>query len=160
MAEQLILVRHGKAEPHGARPDYDRALTEEGIRELKEMAPQLAKKLNGKDTVIITSPLVRARQTAEILAKEAGIPMEVDDWVSEGIFSEVLATQERPEDIVILVGHNPTFDEWHRQLTGNTDHFKKGAAASYHWSQGEMPAVRNWMHTAKELADEEDSHEA
>lgn len=152
MTQELILVRHGKAEPHGTRADYDRALTEEGIAEIRQMAPALAKKVEGKETVLITSPLVRARETAEILADALGCPMEIDDWVAEGIFSEVLATKERPEEVVILVGHNPTFDEWHEQLTYERDHFKKGAAASYRWQEGEPQAKLNWLHTAKELA--------
>lgn len=152
MATRLLLVRHGKAEDHGVRPDFDRALIPEGIRALKKMAPKLAERLAEQETVVITSPLVRARETAEILCDSMGAPMEVESWVSDGVFSKVLETRTRKETTIILVGHNPTFDEWHTLITGEYLHFKKGAVSSYLWEKEETLPVHEWMRTAKELA--------
>ncbi len=152
MAKQMILIRHGKAEDHGVRPDFDRKLTEKGIRELQEMAPVLAQWLEGKESVVISSPLVRARETADIIVKALHCPLEEETWVADGVFSQLEATKNRPEDVVLVIGHNPTFDDWHYALTGEQAHFKKGAVAVYAWERDDSPATLIWMRTARELA--------
>ena len=66
MAEMnLILLRHGLAEPHGSREDRLRALTAKG-RERTLMVCQRACQLGLGGPTLISSPLVRARQTGEI----------------------------------------------------------------------------------------------
>lgn len=151
MSERLILIRHGKAEDHDIRKDFDRELTQKGIEEIEQMAPELAKRIDGRDTVIITSPLVRAKQTADLLAEAIAAPVEVENWVADGVYSKVLATQKRQEHVVILVGHNPDCDRWHVHLTGEEQHFKKGAAAMYRWTE-EGKVRLEWMKTAKQIA--------
>src|ERR1051325_10595965 len=69
---KLYLVRHGIAEEaKDTKPDGQRALTPEGIEKFKQAAKGFARMLDEEETiaVILTSPLARARQTAEILAK-------------------------------------------------------------------------------------------
>lgn len=43
MSERLILIRHGKAEDHDIRKDFDRELTQKGIEEIEQMAPNWQK---------------------------------------------------------------------------------------------------------------------
>src|SRR6476646_3074808 len=70
----LYLIRHGVAVDSGTDgiPDAERPLTSEGIRRMRQNARGL-KRLNVKIDAVWTSPLVRARQTAEILAGEYAI---------------------------------------------------------------------------------------
>jgi phosphohistidine phosphatase len=108
---QVLLVRHGVAEEPGARPDEDRELTREGRRRMRRAARGLAAILSERPSVLATSPLRRARQTAEILAAELGKP--------ETAVLEQLAPLADPRDIadwlgrrshdelVLLTGHEP-----------------------------------------------------
>ena len=66
-----FLVRHGAAEDRHALGDDARALTAEGRTELRKLARELSSEL--ELTAIATSPLVRAVQTAEILAEACGV---------------------------------------------------------------------------------------
>ena len=116
---ELYLIRHGIAEER--RPDItdeERALTKEGRQKTEKIAQRL-KKLNLKFDLILTSPLVRARQTAEILiATEVGLRLEESqhlspegnlfDWVTQyliGIDRTVMGQ-------LALVGHEPCLGEW------------------------------------------------
>ena len=70
-AEGLIyLVRHGKAEDNHPLGDEARGLTAEGRREFRELMQEIAGKLDLRG--IATSPLVRAVQTAELMAEATG----------------------------------------------------------------------------------------
>lgn len=67
---KLYLVRHGIATnglPEGIRSDAERPLTNEGREETKEVAQGL-KRIGVKPDLFVTSPLVRARQTAKIMS--------------------------------------------------------------------------------------------
>lgn len=114
MAEsQLILLRHGPAEPHGAVVDRLRALTSEG-RQRTQRVCQRALQLGLRASALVSSPLVRARETGEI-AVEAGMAPALT-------CSEALAPGEDPWPLLqdwwargtgaaaprlILVGHEP-----------------------------------------------------
>ncbi|MFN7678024.1 MAG: SixA phosphatase family protein [Cyanobacteriota bacterium] len=67
----LVLLRHGIAEPHGAREDRLRALTPEGRQRTRQIC-QRACQVGLQAPTLISSPLTRARQTGEI-AMEAGL---------------------------------------------------------------------------------------
>ena len=79
----LLFVRHGQTEANRAGLVLGRSdpeLTEEGHRQAK----LLADALRGEAVaVILTSPLLRARQTAEPIAEACGVPVEVDDRLIE-----------------------------------------------------------------------------
>ncbi|MEI7692637.1 MAG: histidine phosphatase family protein, partial [Actinomycetes bacterium] len=63
MAQQLWLLRHGDAEPHGTRDDHDRKLSERGVEQARAAGKALAA-LGFEPTAVLTSPKVRARDTA------------------------------------------------------------------------------------------------
>ena len=68
---RIFLLRHGIAAGHsagGLRTDSERPLTEEGVEELREACDRYALHLPTPDR-IVSSPLLRARQTAEIVAR-------------------------------------------------------------------------------------------
>lgn len=93
-AIKLYLVRHGEAEHNVLRvgsslPEItDRHLTERG----KEQVRSVAESLKGKSiAAIISSPLVRTRETAAIISETIGVPVDIDDRLHEttlGIFNE------------------------------------------------------------------------
>src|SRR5947199_296772 len=85
--DRIYLVRHGIAVPHGTpgvRED-ERPLTPEGELEIAKIASGL-KRLKVKPDRIVTSPLPRARRTAQIIAKTLGREdlLEVADVLSSG----------------------------------------------------------------------------
>jgi len=83
MASRLYLVRHGQTESsrrmaYSGRADI--ALTEHGRGQARVAAEQLAG--SGIDAVV-SSPLIRARETAQAIADATGAPLEVDERLTE-----------------------------------------------------------------------------
>lgn len=131
---ELILIRHGKAEERQAAIDDSwRKLTAEGKKRLYKTLPSLGFLIKNIDkSQIWTSPLVRARQTAEIAARILGISdIAEHEFISSGEFADLVTAlaDQRTSATVILVGHEPYLSEWTRQLCATSLTFKKGAAA-------------------------------
>jgi phosphohistidine phosphatase len=109
---QLVLFRHGIAEAREANvPDADRALTKKGLKRTKAAAAGLTTLIDPPEA-ILTSPKVRAYQTAE-LAGEA-LAQDVTQWdlLAEADAEELAhALKQRAEASLVLVGHEPTFSE-------------------------------------------------
>jgi phosphohistidine phosphatase len=108
----LLIVRHAIAferNPRRWRDDGDRPLSPEGMVRARKAAGGL-KQIIERPTCVLSSPLMRAKQTATILAEFAGWPKATEctalapDEAPDEIFS-VLATQR--EKIVAVVGHQP-----------------------------------------------------
>ena len=73
---KLCFLRHGEADwPNWDKPDNERPLTERGHKEMKRVAKFL-ERLKLVPDVILTSPLPRASQTAEIVGKRLGIELK------------------------------------------------------------------------------------
>jgi phosphohistidine phosphatase len=132
---ELYLVRHGEAEERGdAWPDdTKRPLTGDGMSRMRKAARGLARLGVGLDA-ILTSPLVRARQTAEIVAGEmAPRPplVNVDSLAPDGGYAAVIADLEKQarKTRIALVGHEPDIGELAARLIGSRHsiEFKKGA---------------------------------
>jgi len=135
----ILLLRHGKA---GKRKEYSgndrfRPLTDEGIQDLILISGWLSRHVPEPD-VIATSPLTRASQTAEIVAKELHAHRSIETWdeLSPGNDPQaVLMKLEKVPEVgtIILVGHEPdlsTFGAF--MLTGRNDSFftlSKGGVA-------------------------------
>ena len=130
----LYLIRHGVAEDQGAAYpiDDERPLTEDGIRRIQQSIAGL-RALDVTLDRVLSSPLVRARQTAEIVA--AGLecrepPQIVDALRPGGRFEALMAALERlgRDRAVALVGHEPSMGEFGARLIGAARplHFKKG----------------------------------
>jgi phosphohistidine phosphatase len=132
---ELYLIRHGVAEPRGeAWPDdAKRPLTESGASRLRKAAKALTR-LGVSIDVILTSPLTRTRQTADIVAA-AFDPrpaiVNVDALAPGGTHANVLAELEKHvrRGHIAIVGHEPGIGELAGRLAGmrHALEFKKGA---------------------------------
>lgn len=140
MKTTLYLVRHGIAEPpQGSAPDADRRLTPVGRRRLRRAAAGLAR-LGLQPAAILTSPLLRARETAAILAAALTTEGEVEVFARlEGghVPADVVAGlhRHRAAGSLMLVGHQPDLGRLASYLlAGNPGvvdlPFKKGAVAA------------------------------
>ncbi len=112
----LLILRHGIAVPHGTPgiPDDERPLTPKGERQVKEVGRGLAALKLDLDR-IVTSPLPRARRTAEIVAQELGLvdKLETAAILSAGADPHSVRNwlHDRTEDSLMIVGHNPDLSD-------------------------------------------------
>jgi phosphohistidine phosphatase len=113
---ELYIVRHGIAVEPGTPniPDDERRLTPKGEKRMRQIARGL-KSLDLKLDRIITSPLPRARVTAEIIANglRAGDILENSTVLQTGTSAATVERwlRDRPEDRLMIVGHNPTLSD-------------------------------------------------
>jgi len=132
---EIYLVRHGLAEERGDSwpDDAKRPLTDEGISRMRKSMRGLSR-LGVTLDVVLTSPLVRARQTAEIVA--AGLSprpslISAESLAPDGTFAAVVADLEKHvrKGRIALVGHEPGIGELAARLIGSRHaiEFKKGA---------------------------------
>jgi phosphohistidine phosphatase len=132
---ELYFIRHGIAEDRGdAWPDDSkRPLTAEGTSRLRKSARGLVR-FGVVFDVILTSPLVRARQTADIVASVYDPRphiVTVESLAPGGAFSALLTDLEKQarRTRIALVGHEPGIGELAARLAGSRHplEFKKGA---------------------------------
>ena len=121
---KLYFLRHGLAGQRGewTGNDFDRPLTEGGKERMAREAATLAK-LGLNLDLIITSPLIRAYQTAEIVAQRLNMAAKLiqDERLAPGFGAEQLAQILRAHSDVntlMLVGHEPDFSETISHLIG------------------------------------------
>ncbi len=127
---QLYLMRHGKAET-GTGADHERRLTAVGAKRLASEA-RVIKRLGIRPAHIYSSPRVRARQTAAIIARALGMEVEVNEAMNFGFDSAAVLTltQDLPTDAqVMFVGHNPSMSDVVQALTGANVEMKVGGLA-------------------------------
>jgi phosphohistidine phosphatase len=119
MAITLYIIRHGIAVDRGEGiNEEDRPLTPKGRQKTQAVAQQL-KTLGLEFTEILTSPLARARQTAEILLRE-GLSEQIgvmEALAPKGSFSDWLDwlkvhNLSEKETAIALVGHEPDLSQW------------------------------------------------
>jgi phosphohistidine phosphatase len=138
---KILLIRHGKAEERpllslSAKKDALRALTESGRREMRKAAKGLRKFAPDID-VLAASPLLRAQETADIVAKVFGVDeVREQALLSPGADAPALLDwleSHAAESTVALVGHEPDLSQFATWLlSGNEASFvtlKKGACA-------------------------------
>lgn len=149
----LFLLRHGKADwPDWDGPDDERPLTEEGVREMRQVAAAL-ERLKVKPHFILSSPLPRALRTAEIAAEQLGLPVEQHAELKPGFnrrgCDALLASRAGAD--VMMVGHEPDFGGIIHSLTGGRVKLSKAATAAIEIA-AEPPAGRLlWLFPAKML---------
>lgn len=114
--KELYILRHGIAVEPGTPgiPDDERPLTARGQKRMHEIAHGL-RRLDLKLDRILTSPLPRARETAEIVADvlDAENQVETAEILTAGSDVASIETwvRERAENRIMLVGHNPSLSD-------------------------------------------------
>jgi len=132
---QVYLLRHGVAEEgRVGSNDADRALTAYGRRKLRQVL-KMASEAGVAPTLILSSPLKRAMQTAQIARQVLGYKNDIlrTKALAPGagvhdVWEEIRVHQD--EASLLLVGHNPLFGELAAYLLGDAKieiDFKKGA---------------------------------
>ena len=133
---RLLILRHATAVPSDTPDvaDEDRPLTGRGRKRFKKAARGLAKVLRTPD-LLLTSPLLRARETAEIAGKAWQLTPTEEPLLAAGGSPEALlaAIVAHPEDsVVALVGHEPDMSRLLSHVIGGVGErmpLKKGGAA-------------------------------
>jgi phosphohistidine phosphatase len=115
-------LRHAEAED-GRGSDFERRLTPKGLEQAAN-AGKFCERIGFVPDLIITSPVVRARQTAEIVAKATGSKLIEGSWLACGMeagdcLKHIAALP--PKNFVLLVGHEPDFSEAIAFLMGLPD---------------------------------------
>ena len=136
----LYIVRHSDAVPSGTPgvAEDDRPLTEKGIKKMREVARGL-RAIDVKPELILSSPLPRARRTAEIIVEEmgGGIPLKLTDTLApsgsrSSLYREFRA--DRKLTALMIVGHQPSLGEIAGEIAwGSAEHYlelKKGGACA------------------------------
>jgi phosphohistidine phosphatase len=121
----IWLLRHGDAED--GSPDSERPLTEKGRKQSRAVGGAL-KALGVELDACLTSPKVRAADTARLTCEPLGVEPELEPKLAGGPFdAEALAAGLGDE--VLLVGHDPDFSMAVHSLTGAQVRMKKGGLA-------------------------------
>jgi phosphohistidine phosphatase len=145
MAQQLWLLRHGEAEPHDARPDDERELTERGRDQARAGGAALAA-LKVEVHLAFTSPKVRARDTALLACEGLGVEPVEHEPLADGFDADealTLMAAAGADQRVLIVGHDPDFSQVVYDLTGARIDLKKGgiAAVRLDGTRGELIAL-------------------
>ncbi len=130
----LLLLRHAKAD--NAAPgsaDIDRSLNERGKKEAQAIGTFIRKQ-NLVVALVLCSPAVRARESAELVLSAAELTKNVryDKRIYEAAphqLLEVISEVEEDQNVVLLVGHNPGMEELLGRLTGREEPMATGALA-------------------------------
>ena len=132
---QLALLRHGVAEDAGPSTEWQdepRQLTDVGRRRMRDAAAGIVR-LGLTFDVVLTSPLARCVQTAEIVSAALGRAAVPDDRLRPGLDVHALIDLllERPEaESVLVCGHQPDLTLVTSDLvSGGVMEFKKGSLA-------------------------------
>jgi phosphohistidine phosphatase len=157
---RLYIVRHAFAGQHGD-PQYPddalRPLTKKGSKRFRRVVKRLAKR-GFAPTLVATSPLVRCRQTANVIVESISPPSELveqNDLQPGSRLEELVAwSNEQGGEEIAWVGHAPDVDRLLAALIGGREGslvFAKGAVAAIDFDdelvigQGEM----RWFVTPK-----------
>jgi phosphohistidine phosphatase len=136
----LYIVRHSDAVPSGTPgvPEDERPLTDKGTKKMREIARGL-RAVDVKPELILSSPLPRARRTAEIVVEEmgGGIPLKLTDALSPSGNRSALYREFRTDrrlSAVMIVGHQPALGEIAGEIAwGSAEHYlelKKGGVCA------------------------------
>ena len=154
----VYFLRHANAGESLSNPKQDekRPLDELGVEQSQRMGRVLAE-LGVEATVIISSPLMRATQTAALVAAEIGYKesvLLVNSLRPDATFDQFrdLLRRHLKQKAIIVVGHNPTLSEFLSQLvsdeaTDSSIELKKGAVAKVEMKR--RRPLLHWMLTPK-----------
>jgi len=123
----VYLCRHAKAAP--GEPDELRELTTKGVRQARALGERLAASPD-PPVFVLSSPLVRARQTAEIIAEETRAALRVEPLLAPGAtIHELRRVVAGAGGTVATVGHEPDCSEIAFAVTGQDPGFPPGGFA-------------------------------
>jgi phosphohistidine phosphatase len=116
---RLYLVRHAEAAP--GEPDDLRPLTAEGRQQARDLGQRMRDELT-RPEAILTSPLLRARETGGELSRALNVEAEPDDRLAPGATVEdVRAVLAGRGDPVVVVGHQPDCGQIAAALSGGPE---------------------------------------
>lgn len=161
--KQVVILRHGKAEQNTmAIDDYDRELTERGVRNAMGMGEFILQKM-GVPELILTSSAKRAYQTAVLASKAIGYPMEQIESDQNLYFAPgrwiLNVISKLPDEVnsCLYVGHNPGITDLINDLGVNMDNLPTASAICFEFqvtSWKEITPERanfKWVKLAREL---------
>ena len=129
----VFLCRHAQAAQ--GEPDGARELTSQGHEQARSLGELLASR-RGVPVLVLSSPLTRARQTAEAIARATGAARRVAEQLAPGATAEILVELlEGETGPVACVGHQPDCSEIALALTGRDPGFPVAGMAEI-----ELPA--------------------
>jgi phosphohistidine phosphatase len=132
----IWLLRHGEAAD--GSPDAERPLTEKGKRQARAAGTAL-KALGVEPSACLTSPKVRAYETARLACEPLGIEPVHEPKLAGGPFDPEQLAAGLEEGDVLLVGHDPDFSMAVHSLTGAQVRMKKGGLAGV--DKGELKVL-------------------
>jgi phosphohistidine phosphatase len=120
---RLFVVRHAEAAP--GEPDELRPLTAAGRDTARALGERLAP---AQPEAVLSSPLLRARETAEQIARAAGVATEPDERLAPGASADTVreALADRSGSTIVVVGHQPDCSEIVLELSGRAADFPPG----------------------------------
>ena len=122
---RVFLVRHAEAAP--GEPDELRPLTAAGREAARTLGEQLATE---HPTAVVSSPLLRARETADLIARACDLEATADESLVPGAAAEELRQATRDKgDTVVAVGHQPDCSDIVFELTGREVSFPPAGVA-------------------------------
>jgi phosphohistidine phosphatase len=140
----LYFLRHGEADwPDWKKDDDERPLTKKGKKEMHEIGAFL-KRVKVQPDVMVSSPLPRAAQTAEIAAEHLKMEYVEDKLLKPGFRQSDLerVLKKYPAESLMVVGHEPDFTETISALTGGSLKLSKAGVAlvdlDRSWKQGRL----------------------
>ena len=116
---RLYFLRHGEADwPDWQGSDDERPLTHEGRKEMRKVAKAM-RAARALPALILSSPLPRAWQTAEIAAEQLEVPLVEEPLLAPGFSAKKLAAilKDHPGQDLMIVGHEPDFSATIGSLT-------------------------------------------
>jgi phosphohistidine phosphatase len=158
----LLLLRHAKSSWKDASVrDFDRPLNQRGLKAAPSIGSLIRKRKLQPD-LVLSSPAERARQTTQLVLEAASLKTELryDERIYEASVARLLEIVSQIDDeanLVMLVGHNPGFEELLAALTGESLSLPTAALACIEldiekWNKVRAGAGRlEWLVKPKEL---------
>jgi phosphohistidine phosphatase len=148
---QLYFLRHGEADwPGWTKPDDERPLTDFGKKEVRQVAKFL-NRLKARPDLIVSSPLPRALQTAEVAAEQIKTKLRQDEALEPGFGISELKTvlKRHSSKVLMLVGHEPDFSSVISALTGASVKLSKAGVALVDIDQEAQEGRLLWLFPPK-----------